>query len=634
MRQRPAKGANALQNTFVPILAARHGYSELCDSGRVLRTQQGNQKMLTRETRTLWGPRLLAPGRAEFRIWAPDQRCMAVVINKRTTAMTEEGGGWFSAEAAADPGSLYQFALSDGTKVSDPASQAQAYGVEGPSVLVDQGLYRWKHADWRGRPWNEAVIYELHIGTFTEEGTFRAAITRLGDLARVGITALEIMPVAQFPGSRGWGYDGVLHFAPHNAYGTPDDLKALIDAAHGHGIMVILDVVYNHFGPLGNALARYASPFFNSRRATPWGVAVEFDEPAIRRFFTENALYWLQHFRFDGLRLDAVEHIKCTQKTPFLQELAQTVRRRIPDRHVHLTVEDNERRPELVAYSGDGEPLHFSAGWNDDFHHAAHVIATGEASGHYKPYEHAPSTILKEILATGFWSRSVGGNRKVGQTIPLSRVAFLQNHDQIGNRALGERLRTLVPPDLLDVLTSLLILSPQVPLLFMGDDYGETRPFHFFADYEGEIADAIRKNRPGEAVRFGGKPQDAERIPDAVDPRTLASSKLNWRRAESGEGERERTKLSELLDLRMRHIVPILAPPKRVVVRPSPEGLIAIDWHFRLATLQLRANVSKEQQAFPRVKGTVIWSIGRPAEASMLMAPGILFAVAEEADKQ
>ncbi|QFI70001.1 Malto-oligosyltrehalose trehalohydrolase [Sinorhizobium alkalisoli] len=592
----------------------------------------GHRKMLTREART-WGARLLEPGKAEFRIWAPDQGNMAVVVGDRTIEMAEEEGGWFSAVAAADTGSLYQFALSDGTRVSDPASRAQADGVEGPSVLVDQDRYRWKHPDWDGRPWNEAVVYELHVGTFTEEGTFRAASTRIGELARVGVTTVELMPLAQFPGRRGWGYDGVLHFAPHNAYGTPDDLKALVDAAHGHGMMAILDVVYNHFGPVGNALARYASPFFNSRRETPWGAAIDFDHPAVRWYFIENALYWLQDFRFDGLRLDAVDQIKDTQEPSFLQELARTARRAIPDRHIHLTVEDDERRPELVAYSGDGEPLRFSASWNDDFHHAAHVIATGETSGHYQPYEHAPSMILKEILATGFWSRSVGGNRNVGQTTPLSRVAFLQNHDQIGNRALGERLRTLVPPDLLDVLMSLLILSPQIPLLFMGDDYGETRPFHFFADYEGEIADAIRRNRPEEAVRFGGKPEDAGHIPDALDPRTLASCRLNWSRAGSGEGERERSKLSNLIALRMRHIVPILAPPKRVVVHPSPEGLIAIDWHFSQATLQLRANFSKEQQAFPGVEGEVIWSIGRPAEAPVLMAPGILVAVAEEPDE-
>ncbi len=553
---------------------------------------------------------------------------MDVVVGDRKTKMESQEDGWFSAVVPADVGCPYQFALADGTRLADPASRAQAHDLDGPSILTDQNRFPWQQVEWRGRAWSEAVIYELHVGTFTDEGTFKAAIQRLGELARAGITALEIMPVAQFPGNRGWGYDGVLHFAPHNAYGTPEDLKALVDAAHGHGMMVLLDVVYNHFGPLGNALPRYASRFFNHRRSTPWGSAVEFNEPAVRRYFLENALYWLRDFRFDGLRLDAIGHIKDRQDPTFLHELAATVRQAFPGRHVHLVVEDEERRRDLVAYSPDAVPLHFSANWNDDLHHAIHVIATGEAIGHYAAYAEDPWRILKDVLASGFQRRSAA-EKSTCPMMPLARVAFLQNHDQIGNRALGERLRTLVAADVMDVLTALLLLSPQVPLLFMGDDYGETRPFHFFADYQGEIADAIRENRPEEAENFGGRAEDPERMPDPIDAQTFASSKLDWKRAEREGGRREREKLSRLIELRMRHIVPLVAPPKAVHVHQTTDGVVAIDWRFPRANLQLRLNLDDAEHAVPGTEGAVIWSAGWLAEKATLRAPGILVAVHE-----
>ncbi|WP_268828418.1 malto-oligosyltrehalose trehalohydrolase [Sinorhizobium kostiense] len=585
--------------------------------------------MLTRDTAiTAWGPRLLPSGQAEFRIWAPDRQRMNVVVADRQVQMERQGDGWFSAVVPADAGCLYQFALDDGTRLADPASRAQAHDLEGPSILTDQNRFPWQQGEWRGRPWSEAVIYELHVGTFTDEGTFKAAIPRLGELARAGITALEIMPVAQFPGNRGWGYDGVLHFAPHIAYGTPEDLKALVDAAHGHGMMILLDVVYNHFGPLGNALPRYASRFFNRRRSTPWGPAVEFNEPAVRQYFIENALYWLRDFRFDGLRLDAIGHIKDRQDPTFLHELAATVGAAFPDRHVHLVVEDEERRRDLVAYSPDAIPLHFSANWNDDLHHALHVIATGEANGHYTAYAEDPWTILKDVLACGFHPCSAAekGKRPV---MPPARVAFLQNHDQVGNRALGERLRTLVGADLTEVMTALLLLSPQIPLLFMGDDYGETRPFHFFADYQGEIADAIRKSRPEEAANFGGRAEDVDHMPDPIDVQTFASSKLDWKRAEGEGGRRERERLRTLIELRMRHVVPFVAPPEAVLVHPTPDGVVAIDWRFPGAKLQLRLNLSDAEQRVPGTEGHVIWSAGWVPDETTLRAPGILVATHE-----
>ena len=358
--------------------------------------------------------------------------------------------------------------------------------------------------------------------------------TGLAALAEAGFTAVELMPVAQFAGSRGWGYDGVLPFAPHPAYGTPDDLRAFVDAAHGVGLMVFLDVVYNHFGPQGCPLPQIAPAFFHPERETPWGVAIAYERPAVRRYFIENALHWLEDYRMDGLRFDAADHIRDTDSDEeILVEIAREIRARYPDRQVHLTTEDNRNITRLHPWEG-GRPLLHTAEWNDDLHNVAHVIATGETEGYYVDFAKDRWGKYARALAEGFAyqgepSPHAGGvprGEASAHQPPLAFLDFLQNHDQIGNRAFGERLTTLAAPAMVRALTAMLLLSPHVPLLFMGQEWGETRPFVFFTDFEGKLADAVREGRRHEFRHFAAFAEPAARahIPDPNDPTSFEAS--------------------------------------------------------------------------------------------------------------
>ena len=484
-------------------------------------------------TRRTWGPSVMDDGRVQFRLWAPAEDHVTLLVGERDFAMQRAADGWHEVETdLAGPGDRYAFRLSDGSEIPDPASHAQEGDVEGRSIVIDHAGYEWQ-TEWQGRPWEEAILYELHIGTFTPEGTFRAALNRLAHLSDLGITAIEIMPVAQFAGQRGWGYDGVLHYAPHTAYGTPDDLKALVDAAHGHGIMVLLDVVYNHFGPVGNILPRIAPTFFHPERHTPWGAALAFERDAVRHYFIENALHWILDYRLDGLRLDATEQIEDESDNHVLIELAETIRQSVPDRPVHLVVEDLLSRKSLLNRDG-GDVHHYTAGWNDEFHHALHVIATGERQGHYAAFTEDPHAALREATAKGFIhadrTKDRVGPPPQDRLPPLVNVNFLQNHDQIGNRAFGDRLSTLADPALLQVMTALLMLAPPAPMLFMGEEYGETQPFLYFADFDGELARAVREGRRKEAEKFGGmtEGQTVDDLPDPISDETFQRSKLDW----------------------------------------------------------------------------------------------------------
>ena len=348
-----------------------------------------------------WGAAFIRAGEVRFRLWAPGEERLELELDGKRAPMTRDDDGWF--ELVADgvrPGARYGFRLADGRFVPDPASRAQAGDVHGPSRVIDPTDYAWRTGDWRGRPWEEAVLYELHVGTFTPEGTFRAAIAKLGYLADLGVTAVELMPVAQFGGRRGWGYDGVLPYAPHPAYGSPDDMKAFIDAAHEHGLMVLLDVVYNHLGPDGNYLHCYAPAFFHPENQTPWGPAIAYERAPVRSFFIENALFWLHEYRLDGLRLDAVDHVRDPQSKPeILVEIAERVRTAITDRHVHLTTEDNRNITRLHTRGRNGEVPLYTAEWNDDVHNVLHVIATGESEGYYEDFVADPWGKLGRALA-------------------------------------------------------------------------------------------------------------------------------------------------------------------------------------------------------------------------------------------
>ena len=381
--------------------------------------------------------------------------------------------------------------------VPDPASRAQAGDVHGASVVVDPSAYRWRNEQWRGRPWKETVFYELHAEVL---GGFPGVANELTRLAELGITAVELMPIAEFPGARNWGYDGVLPFAPESSYGSPDALKSLIDAAHDNGLMIFLDVVYNHFGPDGNYLARYAPEMFRSDVNTPWGPAIDFRRKEVRRFFTDNALYWLIEYRFDGLRFDAVHAIT---EPDWLDEMAAEVREQIPDRNIHLVLENDDNTVRHLARG-------FDAQWNDDGHHVLHLLLTGEQQGYYRDYADRPAERLARCLKEGFVYQGEPSPHRGGKPRgtasanlpPTAFVLFLQNHDQVGNRAFGERLAALAEPLALNAAVALQLLCPQIPLLFMGEEIASTAPFVFFTDDNDELAEAVRKGRRREFASF------------------------------------------------------------------------------------------------------------------------------------
>ncbi|WP_333674676.1 malto-oligosyltrehalose trehalohydrolase [Agrobacterium tumefaciens] len=513
--------------------------------------------------------------------------------------------GWHSIETSARYGSEYAFVLGNGRLVGDPASRQQAGEIDGPSILTDPDSYHWRNADWCGRPWEETIVYEIHIGTFTEQGTFQAAIRKLPRLAELGFTAIEIMPLAHFPGERGWGYDGVLQFAPHSSYGRPDDLKALIDAAHGLGMMVFLDVVYNHFGPEGNYLSLYAPAFFHRGASTPWGDAIAYEKREVRAYFIENALYWLHDFKLDGLRFDAIDHIKDGSSVHILEQIAQTVRKEIVGRQVHLMTENPANGTDLMVDQPGGRL--YQADWNDDFHHAVHVGITGESCGYYGAFKNDTWDMIRHAMAKGYLNPGkpiISDDPPPAESLPpTAYIHFLQNHDQVGNRALGDRLHRGIDYHVYRALIEMLLLSPQIPLLFMGDDHRSLQPFYFFADYDGDIAEAVRANRPGEAANFGGFPGGSSEadIPDPNDYDTFLRSKLDWREAETEGGREWATHLQYLIRLRREKIIPLLADAKGFAgkVVSAPERCVFIDWKFGGVTLQLRANFSTQHISLP-----------------------------------
>lgn len=563
-----------------------------------------------------WGAEVLPDGGARFRLWAPacDSVSLCTGEGGQTEPMARSQHGWF--ELTTDlikVGASYLFQLPDGMKVPDPAARAQKHNVHGPSVLIDPRAYDWRSGSWQGRPWEEAIIYEVHTGTFTREGNFAGAARKLDDLVELGVTAIELMPVAQFSGNRGWGYDGVLLYAPHVAYGGPEGLKSLIEAAHARGLMVLLDVVYNHFGPDGNYLNAYAPDFFHPARHTPWGAAIAYDRAPVRRFLIENACYWIEEFRFDGLRLDAIDQIHDPSEPSILEELAIEVRRRNPDRYVHLTTEDDRNVVGLLEREGDS-PKYYDGEWNDDFHHAAHVIATGESDGYYADYIDEPAERMARALAEGYTYQGEASAYRDGAKRgepssglpPTAFINFLQNHDQVGNRALGERLASLASPEAVETLTAILLLSPQTPLLFMGEEWGETRPFYYFTDFHGELGRKVREGRRNEFRRWRSF-QDAksrERIPDPNAEATFQASKLDWASA-AEPGRADRLELvGRLLELRRREIVPRLrgiGGNAGNVFLACDHGIV-VQWRFGgRGTLTLYANLKGDAWRVPEI---------------------------------
>jgi malto-oligosyltrehalose trehalohydrolase len=559
-----------------------------------------------------FGAATQAGGATRFRLWAPGAARVDLVLGTdaaRAALPMDARGGWFESRVAHAPaGTRYAFRIDGAAAVPDPASRANQEDVHAPSMVVDPLAFEWQDEAWRGRPWEEAAIYELHVGTFTPTGTFAAAAGQLDALADLGITALELMPVADFPGDRNWGYDGVLPFAPDSAYGPPDDLKRLVQAAHARRLMVFLDVVYNHFGPEGNYLGGYAPQFFNARHATPWGAAINFDGEharTVRDFFVHNALYWLEEYGVDGLRLDAVHAIADDSRPDIVTEIAQRVRAGPGrSRHVHLILENDRNEARYLARDPAGRPLVADAQWNDDVHHALHVLVTGERDGYYADYADRPLWRLGRALAEGFGyqgepSTHRGGRARGDPSAHLPATAFvnfLQTHDQVGNRALGERIGTLADPAALDAAAACVLLAPSIPLVFMGEEFAAAAPFPFFCDFGPELAAAVTRGRREEFGRFERfrDPSVRARIPDPSDPATFARAKLDWSEA-AAPGHRERRALyRELLGLRRRHIVPRLAGMRAPgTFAASDRAGLAVHWTLGDgAHLHLVANLS------------------------------------------
>jgi malto-oligosyltrehalose trehalohydrolase len=519
-----------------------------------------------------FGAELQDDGAVRFRLWAPGQAAVGLALENepQILPMTRLEDGFFAVTTdAARAGSRYRFQLEDGLRVPDPASRHQPEDVHGPSEVIDPCSYVWQQPAWRGRPWHETVLYELHVGAFTEQGTFDGVRRKLDCLAELGATAIELMPLSDFPGARNWGYDGVMPFAPDAAYGRPEDLKHLIDAAHERGLMVFLDVVYNHFGPEGNYLHWYAKSFFEPEEHTPWGAAINYTLRPVRDFVIHNVLYWLEEYRFDGLRLDAVDRIIDRGQEHILKEIAATVRRNIPaERHVHLVLENDRNQTHLLERDQNSRPVYYDAQWNDDIHHVCHHLLTGESGGYYRDYVHKPARLLERALASGFVYQGEPSAHRDGalrgepstHLPPSAFVTFIQNHDQIGNRAFGERIAALATREAVQAMQAILLLAPQIPLLFAGEEWGAVQPFCFFTDFHDELADAVREGRRREFKKFPefASAEARAHIPDPNDPATFAASRLDWAVAEQPEHAAWLDLVRGLLRVRQEAIVPRL----------------------------------------------------------------------------
>ena len=555
-----------------------------------------------------FGATLLDDGRIRFRIWAPAKsRADLELEGRERLPMLRTPDGWFEIDAACGADARYRYRFDD-LAVPDPASRAQADDVHGFSVVVDPRAYVWRTGDWKGWPWCETVLYEVHAGLL---GGFTGVAKRLPELKALGVTAVELMPIADFPGKRNWGYDGVLPYAPDAAYGSPEELKALVDRAHELGLMIFLDVVYNHFGPDGAYVHAYAPQTFREDLHTPWGGAIDFRRPEVRDYFTQNAIYWIKEYRFDGLRFDAVHAIS---EQDWLTEMAQAVRAAAgPERHVHLVLENEHNAASHLCGP-------FDAQWNDDFHNVMHVLLTGETGAYYEDFADRPAERLARCLSQGFIyqgepSPNHGGEPRgepSGDLAPTAFVSFLQNHDQVGNRAMGERLIQIADPQALRAATALMLLCPQIPLLFMGEEVGACSPFLFFTDFHDELADAVREGRRKEFAKFPefSDPEQRKRIPDPNAPDTFERS---WPQP-GQQADDWRRFYTEVLALRRERITPGLDGARSEGAEAIGDKAVVARWRLGDgAGLTLALNLGAAAAALPQPPaGELLYATASP----------------------
>jgi maltooligosyltrehalose trehalohydrolase len=540
----------------------------------------------------------------EFRVWAPGAERVDVVLDPpggRPVPMSRRDGGWWSSSVDdAGPGSDYSFKINGGPALPDPRSAFQPAGIDGPSRVVDHAAFGWGDHGWRGLPLAGSVLYECHIGTFSAEGTFDGAIGHLGHLAGLGVDAIELMPVAEFSGSRGWGYDGVDLYAPHHAYGGPDGLHRLVDAAHGHGLGVVMDVVYNHLGPAGNYLPRFG-PYFSERHQTNWGPAVNFDGPdsdEVRRFVIDNALMWLRDYHCDGLRLDAVHAITDDSATHILEQLAAEVAALAAHvrRPLFLIAESDLNDPRFVR-SRDAGGYGLDAAWADEWHHALHATLTGDRDGYYEDF--GPLPLLAKALRQAWvydgtysrYRRRVFGRSPAGLAGPQF-VVCTQNHDQVGNRALGERTSALMSDGRLRVAAALLLTSPFVPLLFQGEEWGAATPFQYFTSHtDPELARVVSAGRREEFSAFAWGD-----FPDPQDPATFDRSRLDWDELSLERNVSLLAWYAELIALRRR--VPALTDPRLGQVETACDS--DLGWLVvRRGPVVVAANLGSSDWSYP-----------------------------------
>ncbi len=538
-----------------------------------------------------------------FEVWAPRPAEVVLVLGADETGgrridMERADDGWWHVRVDdAGPGTRYGFSLDGSPPLPDPRSMHQPDGIDGLSAVVDHATFAWTDGAWRGVPLAGAVLYELHIGTFSEAGTFDGAIEHLAHLVELGVDAVELLPVAEFSGDRGWGYDGVDLFAPHHAYGGPEGLKRFVDACHEAGIGVVMDVVYNHLGPVGNHLARFG-PYFTGTHQTPWGDAVSYDAAdsgEVRRFVVDNALHWLRDYHCDGLRLDAVHAIVDDSATHLLEEIAGAVHALGAQLGKPLwVVAESDRNDPHAVRSTEAGGQGLDGAWADDLHHAIHVALTGESDGYYADFvgdDALPIALRQAWLFDGRWSparRRVHGRSPAG--LPPHRfVVCTQNHDQVGNRALGERLSQLVGPDRLRIAATLLLTTPFTPLLWQGEEWGASTPFQYFTDHaDPELGRAVSHGRRSEFAAFGWEP---EQVPDPQDPATFERSKLDW-------SERTTGAHAELLDwyrtlLRLRRRIPDITDPRVTSAAAADAGLVLV----HRGAIHVAANLSAQDRA-------------------------------------
>lgn len=574
-----------------------------------------------------------------FEVWAPEADTVVLEAAEVRYPMERDPlrEGWWSAGAEAVDGDRYGFRVDDGPLLPDPRSRRQPDGPDGPSAVVDQGAYAWREG-WAGRRLTRAVLYELHVGTYTPEGTFDAAAARLGHLAELGVTHVSLMPVCPFPGTNGWGYEGVSLWAVHEPYGGPEGLKRFVDTAHGLGLGVILDVVHNHLGPSGNYLPAFG-PYFTDTHHTPWGAAVNLDAPGsdeVRAFLLGSALAWLRDYRLDGLRLDAVHALADTRALTFLEELSTAVDALAVElgRPLGLIAESDLCDPRTTTPRPAGG-LGLHAQWNDDFHHALHTALTGESQGYYADFARAPLAALAKTVTSAFfhngtWSSFRG--RTHGRPVDVTRspahrfVGYAQTHDQIGNRALGDRLAASLSPGLQACAATLVLTGPFTPMLFMGEEWGARTPWQFFTDHtDPELAEAVRNGRRRE---FGAHGWAEEEIPDPQDPATRDRSCLDW-------SEPEREPHARLLDwyrrlIALRRTLPDLHDPDLASVKTAFDE--DARWiAYRRGDLRIAVNLADKPAAIPlgsgrhrRVGGRVVaaWEpVGAPGADGVLHLP-------------